>query len=176
MGSLRLARRRQRRCRVRARRDSLGQRRTNRHVPGGRTPRWSGQDAPLHGGPVPCTRIPGREMTQTSPQQLIDPDLIADTEAGPRLIGSECRRCGTVTFPRQSSCAKCTSEDVHPRELATRGTLWTWTIQCFAPKAPPYLEGGVAEFEPYGVGYIELPGEVRVEGRLTESDPERLQI
>ena len=115
-------------------------------------------------------------MTQASPQQLIDPDLIADTEAGPRLIGSECRRCGTVTFPRQSSCAKCTSEDVHPRELATRGTLWTWTIQCLAPKAPPYLEGGVAEFEPYGVGYVELPGEVRVEIRLTESDPERLAI
>ena len=115
-------------------------------------------------------------MTQTSPQQLIDPDLIGGTEDEPKLIGSECRRCGTVTFPRQSSCAKCTSEDVHPRELATRGTLWTWTIQCFAPKAPPYLEAGVAEFEPYGVGYIELTGEVRVEARLTESDPERLQI
>ena len=115
-------------------------------------------------------------MTQTSHQQLIDPNLVAGTEADPRLIGSECRRCGTVTFPRQSSCAKCTSEDVHPRELATRGTLWTWTIQCFAPKAPPYLPGGVEEFEPYGVGYIELPGEVRVEARLTESDPDRLRI
>jgi uncharacterized protein len=115
-------------------------------------------------------------MTQTSLTQLIDPDLIGGTEQEPRLIGSECSRCGTVTFPRQSSCAKCTSEDVHLRELATRGTLWTWTIQCFAPKAPPYLEAGVAEFEPYGVGYIELPGEVRVEARLTESDPERLQI
>jgi uncharacterized OB-fold protein len=115
-------------------------------------------------------------MTQTSPQQLIDPDLIAGTEQEPRLIGSECRRCGTVTFPRQSSCAKCTSEDVHPLELATRGTLWTWTVQCFAPKAPPYLEAGVAEFEPYGVGYIELPGEVRVEARLTVNDPEQLRI
>ena len=72
-------------------------------------------------------------MTQTSPQQLIDPELIGGTEQEPRLIGSECVRCGTVTFPRQSSCAKCTSEDVHPRELATRGTLWTWTIQWFAP-------------------------------------------
>ena len=46
----------------------------------------------------------------------------------------------------------------------------------FAPKAPPYLPGGVEEFEPYGVGYIELPGEVRVEARLTESDPDRLRI
>ncbi len=32
------------------------------------------------------------------------------------------------------------------------------------------------EFEPYGVGYVELPGEVRVEARLTEYDPERLRI
>lgn len=107
---------------------------------------------------------------------MIDPDLIAGTAEEPRLIGSECKRCGTVTFPRQRSCPKCTSEDVHTRELATRGELWTWTIQCFPPKAPPYLEGAVEEFEPYGVGYIELPGEVRVEARLTESDPERLQI
>ena len=60
-------------------------------------------------------------MTQTSHQQLIDPDLIGGTAEEPRLIGSQCNRCGTVTFPRQSSCAKCTSEDVHTHELATRG-------------------------------------------------------
>jgi uncharacterized OB-fold protein len=115
-------------------------------------------------------------MTDTRQRQLIDPDLISGTEQEPRLIGSECERCGTVTFPRQGSCPRCTSENVHPRELAARGSLWTWTIQCFPPKAPPYLPGGVEQFEPYGVGYIELPGEVRVEARLTESDPERLRI
>lgn len=115
-------------------------------------------------------------MTETRPFQLIDPELITGTEQEPRLVGSACGRCGTVTFPRQSSCPRCTSEDVHRRELATRGALWTWTIQCFAPKAPPYLDGGVEEFEPYGVGYIELPAEVRVEALLTESDPERLWI
>ena len=114
-------------------------------------------------------------MSDTRQLELIDPDVIGGTEDEPRLIGSECERCGTVTFPRQRSCPRCTSEDVHPRELATRGALWTWTIQCFAPKAPPYLPEGVEEFEPYGVGYIELPGEVRVEARLTESEPERLR-
>jgi uncharacterized OB-fold protein len=31
-------------------------------------------------------------------------------------------------------------------------------------------------FKPYGVGYVELPGEVRVEARLTEADPDRLAI
>jgi uncharacterized OB-fold protein len=115
-------------------------------------------------------------MTETSHMHLIDLDVIGGTEEEPRLIGSVCARCGTVTFPRQRSCPRCTSEDVHPRELATRGELWSWTIQCFAPKAPPYLPGGVEEFEAYGVGYVELPGEVRVEARLTENDPERLRL
>jgi uncharacterized OB-fold protein len=42
------------------------------------------------------------------------------------------------------------------RRLARRGTLWTWTIQCFRPKSPPYA-GDAESFEPYGVGYVELP-------------------
>jgi uncharacterized OB-fold protein len=102
-------------------------------------------------------------------------DLIAGAPDAPQLIGSECRACGVVAFPAQRSCAACTSSDVTERRLARRGTLWTWTIQCFPPKSPPYA-GDPDEFEPYGVGYVELAGEVRVEARLTEADPERLRI
>src|SRR6266540_4212392 len=102
--------------------------------------------------------------------------LIAGTAAEPRLIGSECNVCGTVTFPRQGSCPRCTSEDVRERLLSRRGTLWTWTVQCFPPKSPPYAVPPGEDFEPYGVGYVELPGEVRVEARLTEADPELLRI
>ena len=102
------------------------------------------------------------------------PDLLAGTPKAPVLLGSACRACGTVTFPRQGSCPRCTSTDVGEHRLARRGTLWSWTIQRFRPKSPPYV--GPEEFEPYGVGYVELPGEVRVEARLTESDPERLRI
>jgi uncharacterized OB-fold protein len=102
--------------------------------------------------------------------------LIGGTAERPELIGSACDDCGTVTFPRQDSCPRCTSQRVSERRLSRRGTLWTWTIQCFAPKSPPYAVTSADGFEPYGVGYIELPGEVRVEGRLTEHDPERLRI
>ena len=102
--------------------------------------------------------------------------LIAGTAAEPRLIGSSCRRCATVTFPRQASCPRCTSEDVEERRLKRRGTLWTWTIQCFPPKSPPYAVEPGDEFVPYAVGYVELAGEVRVEARLTETDPARLHI
>ena len=49
-------------------------------------------------------------------------------------------------------------------------------MQAFPPKAPPYLGPVGDDFEPYGVGYVELPGQLRVEGRLTISDPEQLQI
>ena len=102
------------------------------------------------------------------------PELLAGTPSEPVLLGSECERCGTVSFPRQKACPRCTSTDVRERRLARRGTLWSWTIQRFRPKSPPYT--GPEAFEPYGVGYIELPGEVRVEARLTESDPAKLEI
>jgi uncharacterized OB-fold protein len=103
--------------------------------------------------------------------------LLAGPASAPVLLGSECRRCGTVTFPRQGACPRCTSTDVGERRLARRGTLWTWTVQRFRPKSPPYAGDEEAdEFEPYGVGYVELPGEVRVEARLTEADPGRLRI
>jgi uncharacterized OB-fold protein len=102
--------------------------------------------------------------------------LIAGTAAEPRLVGSQCERCGTVTFPCQESCPRCTSEDVSERLLARRGTLWTWTVQCFPPKSPPYAVAPSDDFEPYAVGYVELPREVRVEARLTEADHRRLRI
>jgi uncharacterized OB-fold protein len=101
--------------------------------------------------------------------------LIAGTADAPQLIGSRCRDCGVVAFPRQRSCAACMSVDVEDHLLARSGPLWSWTIQCFPPKSPPYA-GSADEFEPYGVGYVELGGEIRVEGLLTESDPERLEI
>jgi uncharacterized OB-fold protein len=102
--------------------------------------------------------------------------LFTDQGGVLRLIGSECTRCGVVSFPRQSSCPRCTSLEVVERLLSRRGTLWSWTIQCFPPKSPPYAVADADSFEPYGVGYVELPGEVRVEARLTVADPEQLRI
>lgn len=46
-------------------------------------------------------------------------------------------------------------------------------MQTFAPK-PPFV--ATDSFEPFGVGYVELPGQLRIESRLTESDPGRLRI
>lgn len=98
-------------------------------------------------------------------------------DAEPRLIGSVCNTCGVTTFPAQASCPKCTGEDVQQHLLSRRGALWTWTVQGFRPKSPPYTGPDTPEtFVPYGVGYVELPGEVRVESRLTTNNPEELPI
>ena len=95
----------------------------------------------------------------------------------PHLIGSHCMNCGNYMFPVQSGCSKCTGAATEAVPLARRGTLWTWTVQGFPPKSPPFA-GPVdpAHFRPYGVGYVELPGEIKVEARLTESDPAKLRI
>jgi len=94
----------------------------------------------------------------------------------PQLIGGRCRACHAVTFPTQSSCARCGSVDVAEERLPTRGTLWTFTTQGFLPKEP-YAGGETTEtFVPFGVGVIQLDDVIRVEARLTVADPELLRI
>ena len=94
----------------------------------------------------------------------------------PALLGSRCRQCGIVTFPAAEACMACSAQDVAIEELPRRGTLWTWTVQRFMPKSPYSSNENPETFTPYGVGYVELPGGVRVEGRLTENNPGNLSI
>ncbi len=89
----------------------------------------------------------------------------------PQLIGSQCASCGIVTFPAQDSCPRCASTDMVEHLLPRRGRLWAWTTQDFPPPSPPYSGPTGKDFVPFGVGYVELPGEVKVEARLTSADP-----
>ncbi|MFA7555750.1 MAG: OB-fold domain-containing protein [Spongiibacteraceae bacterium] len=94
----------------------------------------------------------------------------------PQLLGSRCTQCGETTFPAQKDCRSCGGNDTTIVKLGNKGTLWTWTIQSFLPKAP-YNSGETAEtFVPYGVGYVEMPGGVRVEARLKPNRAEDLKI
>ncbi|VVJ22185.1 conserved protein associated with acetyl-CoA C-acyltransferase [Amycolatopsis camponoti] len=45
--------------------------------------------------------------------------------------------------------------------LPAEGVLWTWTVQRFAPKSPPYVPPGDG-FRPFALGYVELDGGPRV--------------
>lgn len=104
------------------------------------------------------------------------PDVFTWPADDPQLIGGRCSQCASVTFPRPTSCARCGSVEVDEHLLPTRGTLWTFTTQEFLPKEP-YASGETLEtFRPYGIGLVQLGDEVRVEARLTESDPDKLHI
>jgi uncharacterized OB-fold protein len=94
----------------------------------------------------------------------------------PQLIGARCEQCTAITFPMQVSCARCGSLEMARHLLPRTGTLWTFTTQGFLPKEP-YAGGETPEdFQPFGVGLVQLGDEVRVEGRLTVSDPAALEI
>jgi uncharacterized OB-fold protein len=110
------------------------------------------------------------------PTVAFPPDVFTWPADEPQLIGGRCASCQAVAFPVATSCPRCGSTDVDEHLLPRRGTLWTWTTQEFLPKEP-YASGETDEtFRPYGVGLVQLGDEVRVEARLTEADPAKLDF
>ena len=89
--------------------------------------------------------------------RAIDPALYT-RESRPRLVGGRNRATGRIVFP----CPPGKDHDPHP--LGREGSLWSYTIQRYRPKSPPYA--GPDAFEPWAVAYVELPGETIVEARL----------
>jgi uncharacterized OB-fold protein len=92
----------------------------------------------------------------------------------PVLLGGRCEQDGTVVFPFQESCPRCSGRAMSELALPGHGTLWSWTVQHFAPKSP--YRGPIGpDFVPYPVGYVDL-GEVIVESRLQIADVAALRI
>jgi uncharacterized OB-fold protein len=90
-------------------------------------------------------------------------------------VGGHCSACSGWHFPPQENCPHCAAMAVERKPLSRRGSLWTWTVQTFPPPVPPY-RGPVDDFVPFGVGYVELPEGLCVQGRLTVNDGARLRI
>jgi uncharacterized OB-fold protein len=94
----------------------------------------------------------------------------------PQLIGSRCESCAAVTFPAQGRCPRCSEAAMAELLLPRRGTLVSWTTQGFPP-AVDYMDDPTgASFVPFGVGLVQLEDVVRVEARLTENDPAKLDF
>lgn len=81
-------------------------------------------------------------------------------ESSPRLIGGRHRDSGRIVFP----CPE--GAEYEPWPLQRKGRLWSYTIQRYRPKSPPYA--GPEGFSPWPVAYVELPGETIVEARLEQ--------
>lgn len=98
--------------------------------------------------------------------QPIAPDLLAP---GPTLIGGRERATGRILFPLPAD-----RDRFEAIELPREGRIWSWTVQRFRPKSPPYA--GPEAFEPFALAYVELPGACIVESRLTGFDLDALAV
>ena len=90
-----------------------------------------------------------------------------------RLVAGRRRADGKLRFPYPTGPEATEFEMI---ELSPRGKLWSWTVQRFRPKSPFNGQGGETDFKPYGVGYVELPNELIVEGRIAADDFAALKI
>lgn len=77
-------------------------------------------------------------------------------------------------YPADDTCPRC-GGPADPAALSGAGTLWTWTVQRYAPKSPPY-QAPPGGFVPFALGYVELPDGVRVAAVLDVDDLEEVRI
>ncbi len=112
-------------------------------------------------------------------QKALAPEISTWPDENPQLIGSRCGDCGATTFPVQQRCPRCSGPQMSELLLPRRGTLVSWTTQNFPPGAP-YAGPAGDDFVPFGVGLVQLglgpDAVIRVEGRLTESDPAKIEF
>jgi uncharacterized OB-fold protein len=101
-------------------------------------------------------------VPETSPRRPIEEGFFTiptDPSEPPQLLGSRCRACREVFFPRREVCAKCFAIGTDPVELGPRGRLWTWTW-CHLPL---FGSRRSADDGGYGVGQVDLPEGPRVQ-------------
>lgn len=108
-------------------------------------------------------------------QRALAPEISTWPDENPQLIGSQCGTCLATVFPVQDHCPKCSGAEMSEVKLPRRGTVIAWTTQGFPPGAP-YAGPTGKDFVPFGVGLVQLGDVIRVEGRLTENDPAKLQF
>lgn len=107
------------------------------------------------------TRVPAVEGWFTTPEP--------GSGESPQLIGARCTTCATYVFPpRTAGCPnpRCDGDELSPTPLSSRGRLWSFTENRYAPP-PPYRAAD--PFEPYALAAVELETEgMIVLGQVTK--------
>lgn len=93
----------------------------------------------------------------------------ASSSEQPYLLGSRCRSCREVFFPRRIVCRKCGRQDMENIPLSRRGKLYSFTS---LDRRPPGYYGEV----PYIFGVVELPEGERICTHFTDCNLESLKI
>lgn len=99
-----------------------------------------------------------------SQARMIAPDLVEVGPSGASIVAWRRRTDGKIAFPMPSD--RDAQTNYERILLSPSGTLWSWTVQRFRPKSPPYMGPEGDEFRPYLVGYVEFPEGIIVEGRI----------
>jgi uncharacterized OB-fold protein len=82
------------------------------------------------------------------------------TDAEPRLLGTRCTSCGTISFPAAAGLCRnpaCRGRELVPATLSRTGTVWSYTDAQYQPP-PPYLPPG-DEHVPFALAAVELAEE-----------------
>jgi len=88
-------------------------------------------------------------------------------EGDPHLVAQACTSCGALFFDRRNACARCGKQEFSPKDLATTGTLRSFTIvHRAAPNVPV----------PYVSSVVELDGGGVVKANLVEIEPDPEKI
>ena len=94
-----------------------------------------------------------------------------------KLMGSKCKRCGTLFAPPRPICIKCHGTDMQWVELKGKGKLAAFT--CISVGPPFMVAEGYNRKRPYISGVVELDEGVRLDARIEELDgtkPETIEI
>lgn len=95
-----------------------------------------------------------------------------------KLMGSKCKKCGTLFAPPRPICIKCFSTEMDWVELKGKGKLATFTC---IHVCPPWMtkEFGYDRTHPYCSGVVELEEGVKIDARIEGVDaskPESIKI
>lgn len=86
--------------------------------------------------------------------RFVAPNLVrVDASGRAHLVGGRCKNCGASSFPSATVCTSCLSEDIETVDLGDEGKLYSYSVVHQAPKGWT---------TPYTLGYVDLPGDVRV--------------
>ncbi|MCO6049345.1 Zn-ribbon domain-containing OB-fold protein [Mesorhizobium sp. RP14(2022)] len=90
-----------------------------------------------------------------------------DAEPATTLSGCECLECGRRFVPKRTFCTECGSDNrMKDVRVAGPGKLYSYSVVHIAPKGFKV---------PYAVGYVDLPGDVRVLGQIMGWEATELQ-
>jgi uncharacterized OB-fold protein len=96
------------------------------------------------------------------------------------LFASRRRSTGAIKFPAERpelfDGDPEVQGDIEAFELSTEGTLYTYTTQQFPPPLPYKGNRDPKTFQPYVVGFVELPEGVLVETLIVGATADELKI